>query len=484
MLATCSEAERAQALARFQLIEPYLAGATSLSAIARTRSTPLRTLQRWVTRYRQQGLAGLVRKQRADAGRRRMDTELRHLIEGLALQKRQPSAAAIHRQIADLAAQRGWEVPSYSCVYDIVRRLDPALVMLAHEGSKTYQNAYDLVYRREAGRPNEIWQADHTPLNLYLLDDNGQPIRPWLTVIEDDYSRAVAGYFLTFTPPTTLNTALALRQAIWRKADSRWRICGIPEVFYTDHGSDFTSQHMEQVCADLEIRLVFSSVGMPRGRGRIERFFQTVDQLLLHRLPGYAPEGRAITPPTLTLAELDAIFQEFVLGEYHLRVSRELSDTPQARWESAGFLPRLPESLEQLDLLLLTVAKTRRVHRDGIRFQNLRYLDVVLADYVGEDVVIRYDPRDMAEIRVYHSNRFLCRALCQELAGQTVSLQEIVRARDGRRRALRQKIKHREELVQTYLKVHEEEAEPQMHPSTSAPPAPSPAKRLKRYANE
>ena len=43
--------------------------------------------------------------------------------------------------------------------------------------------------------------------------------------------------------------------------------------------------------------------------------------------------------------------------------ARELPVAPQARWEATGFLPRLPESLEQLDLLLLTVAKARQVRR-------------------------------------------------------------------------------------------------------------------------
>jgi hypothetical protein len=38
----------------------------------------------------------------------------------------------------------------------------------------------------------------------------------------------------------------ALRQAIWRKAEASWQVCGIPEVLYTDNVSDFTSQHLEQ----------------------------------------------------------------------------------------------------------------------------------------------------------------------------------------------------------------------------------------------
>jgi transposase InsO family protein len=72
--------------------------------------------------------------------------------------------------------------------------------------------------------------------------------------------------------------ALALRQAIWRKEDSHWHICGIPSVFYTDHDSDFTSKHIEQVAADLGIELIFSEKGVPRGRGKIERFFRSVNE--------------------------------------------------------------------------------------------------------------------------------------------------------------------------------------------------------------
>ncbi|HEX9596485.1 MAG TPA: DDE-type integrase/transposase/recombinase, partial [Anaerolineales bacterium] len=351
-LTALTEAAREQALARFRLLQPFLEGQHSLSAIARQHDIPLRTAWRWVAQYRRQGLAGLARKRRSDRGHPRLEPELQRLIEGLALQKTKPSAAAIHRQIAAWAVQHGWTAPSYDCVQNIVHNLDPSMVMLAHEGRKAYQNAYDLIYRREASRPNEIWQADHTLLNLWLLDEYGQPARPWLTVIEDDFSRCIAGYFVTFTHPNALNTALALRQAIWRKSDPHWRICGIPDVFYTDHGSDFRSQHMEQVCVDLKSQLIFSTAGMPRGRGRIERFFQTINQFLLHRLPGYAPESKPLTPPALTLADFDASFLEFLLGEYHGRPQRDLPSPPQARWEAEGFLPRLPESLEHLNGLI------------------------------------------------------------------------------------------------------------------------------------
>src|SRR5207248_10604192 len=67
---------------------------------------------------------------------------------------------------------------------------------------------------------NAMWQADHTPLDVLLLDETGKPAKPWLTAIEDDYSRAIVGYRLSFQEATTLTTALTLRTAIWRDRKS------------------------------------------------------------------------------------------------------------------------------------------------------------------------------------------------------------------------------------------------------------------------
>jgi putative transposase len=133
--------------------------------------------------------------------------------------------------------------------------------------------------------------------------------------------------------------------------------------------------------------------------------------------------------------------------------------------------------------LLLTVAKPRRIQQDGVRFQSLRYIDPTLAAYVGEDVVIRYDPWDMAEIRVYHQERFLCRAVCQELAGETVSLKAIIRARRQRTRELQRQVSARRSLIDQVLAAPAAAARDASPP---APPAPAPAPRpaLKRYYHD
>jgi len=474
------EAARDQALSRLALLRPHLDEGVSLENVASGASVSARTIQRWVRAYREHGLGGLLRKPRSDQGRRKLPDDLVRLIEGLALRRPPPTTATVWRQAEAVAKDQGWPALTYRTVYNIVSHLDPALVTLAHEGGKAYANAFDLIYRRTAEQPNDSWQADHTLLDIWVLDHRDRPARPWLTAIMDDFSRAIAGYALNFGAPSSLNTALALHQAIWRKGDPHWHVCGIPDSFYTDHGSDFTSRHMELVAAAIKMQLVFSTVGVPRGRGKIERFFETVNQLLVCQLPGYAPAGTPQPAPVLTLSDLDLRVGQFIIENYHQRVHSETGERPQERWTRGAFIPRLPDTLEELDLLLLTIPTGRQVHPDGIHFQGMRYLDLTLAAYVGESVTIRYDPRDLGEVRVFHHDRFLCRAVCAELAGETIGLKDLIRARRQRRRDLKGVLSERERHVVAYIPS----PNPPMAEAAGEEPPPAGPPRLKRYVDD
>ncbi|CAN5800543.1 Mu transposase C-terminal domain-containing protein [soil metagenome] len=443
--------ERDEAMARWEVLRPHLNDGVSLSQTAREVGVPLRSAQRWLARYRADGWAGLTRVARSDRGRRKLPAEWVEVIEGLALCKPPPSVASIHRRITTLAVAQKSAPPSYSSVYAIVRSLNPALVVLAQEGEAAFRDRFELIHRHRAERPNALWQADHTELDLLILDANGATVRPWLTTVIDDHSRAVAGYTVFLGAPSALQTALALRQAIWRKADPEWPVCGIPDILYVDHGSDFTSHHLEQAAAALHFELVYSAVGRPQGRGKVERLFGTLGTELLPELPGHLVGGKPATPPRLSLSELDAAIGAFLIGTYHAREHREIGVPPRLAWLGEGWLPRMPESLEELDCLLVLAAKSRVVRRDGIHFQGLRYLDPTLAAYVGETVTLRYDPRDLAEIRVFHRDRFLCRAISPEHAGSTITLKDIQAARAAHRRALREEIRERIARVADFL---------------------------------
>lgn len=146
-----------------------------------------------------------------------------------------------------------------------------------------------------------------------------QATKPWLTVIIDDYSRAVTGYFLAIDPPSSVRIALALRQSIWRKDEAEWTVCGIPEKFYSDCGSDFLSNHIDQVAIDLKFETIQTEPDDPQGKGRCERFFLTVNEMLLSKLPGYAPKGHGDVEAVLTIEELDKKFRTWLTSDYLTR---------------------------------------------------------------------------------------------------------------------------------------------------------------------
>lgn len=252
---------------RMAVLRPHLFDGVPLAAAARRAGVSRRTATRWLAAYQAAGSAGLSPRERGDAGRHRVPDELRDLIEGLALRRPPPQAAQVHRTVAKIAAERGWPAPSYEIVRRIVRGLDPALQALAYHDD-AYRDGFELVMRREAVHPNDVWQADHTLLDVMVLDEAGKPARPWLTVIEDDHSRAVCGYQVFLEDPSAIQTSLAFRQAIWRKADPEWSVCGIPVQLYTDHGPDLAGSHMAQVCADLKVDLIHSIPGSPGAGAR------------------------------------------------------------------------------------------------------------------------------------------------------------------------------------------------------------------------
>ncbi|WP_270241451.1 Mu transposase C-terminal domain-containing protein [Rothia kristinae] len=456
---------------RWRILRLHVDDAIPLAALARNTGITERTLQRWLARYRTGGYAALTDGTRTDRGVRRTAPELVRLIEGLALTKPRPSIATIHRQVGIHCTERGLPSPSYSVVRSIVNALDPGMVTLALEGPASYRDKHELLLRRRADRPNAIWQADHTMLDLLIVGPDSKPARPWLTVILDDYSRAICGYMVFLGAPSAANTALALRQAIWHKPEPDWPVCGIPDVLYTDHGTDFTSHRLGDTAAVLHLRIIHSQVARPQGRGKIERFFGTINTELLPTLPGHLAPGAAAPTPSLDLAGVDSAINTFI-RRYNARTHRELRTSPLQAWIADGWLPRLPDSLEQLDGFLLTVPTTRVVQRDGIHFEGLRYTATTLAPFVGSTVAIRYDPRDVTEIRVFHRDAFLCTAISAKHQTETISLKQIQAARNAQRRALRGQIRERIAIVN-------------LTPGDTTPPAAVPSRpRLKTYEED
>ncbi len=79
-------------------------------------------------------------------------------------------------------------------------------------------------------------------------------------------------------------------------------------------------------------------------------------------------------------------------------------------------------------------------------------------------------------------SRFLCRAISAELAGETIPLRDIVRARNARRKQLRSILHDRQKMVDTLLQLKKGPAMEEAHENPSV--TVWPATHIKRYRNE
>lgn len=124
------------------------------------------------------------------------------------------------------------------------------------------------------------------------------------------------------------------------------------------------------------------------------------------------------------------------------------------------------------------------MQRDGILFASTRYVSPILAAYVGEHVTVRFNPRDVGEIRVYFNDACLCRAIAPELAADSVSLKELQASRSQQRRNLKLQLRQRRSFADTlpvdtrYVPIAPADPEPET--AEEAPPR----HRLRLYATD
>jgi putative transposase len=164
-----SSARRDLALRRFRLLEPHLEHGRPLRVIAAEAGIPFRAVQRWAAQYRKFGLVALARKMRGDNGvRRAVSANLKAAIEGLARERPPLPITPMYRQNHGLQLQRvrALRATGLSIAWIVTCR---KVLRSLTEATRPYSESFDLVHRREASKPNAIWQADHAQLDILLL---------------------------------------------------------------------------------------------------------------------------------------------------------------------------------------------------------------------------------------------------------------------------------------------------------------------------
>jgi putative transposase len=257
------------------------------------------TLDRWISEWRRAGFDALVPSPRQSQPR----TPQEVLDLAAALKKENPARTAAQiRRI--LSAQHGWAPDERTLQRMFVRNGLTSLRAPAEPA---------VFGRFEADRPNEIWTGDA----LHGPRIGGR--KTYLFAFLDDHSRAVVGHRWGFAEDT-VRLAAALRPALAAR--------GVPEYVYVDNGSAFVDSWLLRACAKLGIKLVHSAPGRPQGRGKVERFFRTVNgEFVVEIAAGEGKAGRQVGD----LHELNRLFTAWVEKVYHQRVHSETGAAPLGR---------------------------------------------------------------------------------------------------------------------------------------------------------
>ncbi|WP_318452062.1 Mu transposase C-terminal domain-containing protein [Photobacterium leiognathi] len=298
------------------------------------------------------------------------------------------------------------------------------------------KSAADATFRKVGQRPAttralERVEADHTRLDLFVIDErHGIPLgRPWLTLLYDTHTKSIIGFYLGFEPPSYLSVSLALENAILPKdyvkelypsVEGVWPCYGLPEHLIVDNGAEFNSVDFKIACKELKIKVKKNPTKKPWLKGSVERYFRTINNRLLSRIPGksftniferkdYDPLKNAVIDSLL----LQEMIHIWIVDMYQNGKNGLESNIPNLSWIDAvnSSIPPRPFKGSR-DELKFSLGKNREVslNKNGIMLgKTIRYTSARLARYFGDRtcknmksvrVRIKYDPSCLGRVYV------------------------------------------------------------------------------------
>lgn len=458
-----------QAAHRAGLVEAFRACQTKAEKVsfAKRHHLPLSSIYRWSRRYDGTAASLLAPPK---AGRRMSTTAaaIRQAAVDLYLRPERPTPEQV---LHALRTRLGEATPSRATIY---RWLTDEQVLggrgkatYIRWGEKVYRDTCEPIRRRDWSRipVNGCWVGDHHELDLLVIRQDGTIGRPWLTAWQDGHSRAIVGY--TINPqPNSLEIGLALRAGILPTEDEPFQ--GIPAKVYVDNGKDYRAKLLNGSTVPVfrqshedPIWGLFGHLGIAthfcepyHGKSKpIERFFGTLESGWLCLMKGYCGRSPQHRPEHLA-ADVKAT-QEWLQSngargerrlmtwwEMEIEVSeaiRAYNRRPHSQigWNPAtqsyytpaevylqglGATVRLP-AREVMDVLILPSA-TRQVRQDGIHLHKTLYWHPDLAPLIGQEVEVRYHPRDLREVLVLRKGAFAAWAQAQTGAAPFAETEE------------------------------------------------------------
>jgi putative transposase len=424
---------------RYRLVCLMKGGRSAAEAVAHLAETEpgFSRSARWAQKvfrgYEIDGPEALVDGRRVNkSGRRVMTPQVKSIA--LAWWYARPAAGytAIHKKVVEECRNFGLKPPDEDTLRKFLKGR-PEYDRLVREGKIKLWDKQGRPHGEYniTTRGNERWQTDHTRLDIWVreyvkgrrvngewVEAHWEPREVWLYVMLDAHTRAVAGIILTTQHPTSWTVAQLLRHAILPKTKAHekgWFIRGVPGELQCDRGADIMAHTVSATLAYLHIVRKPDPPYYPNAKGKIERFFLTIDQGCLQLLPGHmgavgTTEGAARKQLSflLTRAELEVEIVKWIVDEYHAREHSSTGRAPADHWaETAVIAEDVDERF--LDHCLLRSSRNYTVRRLGVRFKYKHdgrelggwYWFPELMDAYRQEVFVRHNPENEDSVLVF-----------------------------------------------------------------------------------
>lgn len=303
-----------------------------------TREYSVVTLERWYYALRKHGPQGLKPRLRKDRGRgRALSAATRELF--LEIRREKPSVSV--GMILATLEMDGVVAPK-SVSASTVRRL-----YREHGLDRQAVNAPTRRTRRRwvASNPGLVWHADvHHRASIALPDESKLPLR--IHAILDDSSRYVVA--IAALSRETESDMLGLFIQALRRHPS-------PKVIYLDNGSTYRGETLGVACTRLGIALRHAAPYDPQARGKMERFWRTLDSQCLD-----------LAGPQASLEAVQERLDAYLARYYHVSPHASLvGRSPGAVWGEDAQQRGTFISEQQLREAM-TIHVQRRVHGDCV----------------------------------------------------------------------------------------------------------------------
>ncbi len=328
-----------------------------------------KTIERWYYLWKKKGIDGLNPTTRSDKDACQLSPDIQEVI--IACKKDNParSIQTIIDYLEIVGKVKKGEL-SRSTVHRLLKKNHLSKRLVA-DVEKIERRAFESQF---AG---DLWYGDvmHGP---FIQTSDGRK-KVYLVTVMDDASRLICHSEFCLNE-TAISIEFVLKEALLKR--------GLPKKLLIDNGPAYRSESLQNVCARLKIRLIYSRPYEPQSKGKLERWHLTVRSQLLTELDWQAIHS---------LDELNARLWVWLEQKYHQTPHAALFDdltkdnkTPLARFQQDLLkMQPLGELARHLDdyfyhRIKRTIKKDATLSFDGHLFE-------VPFELVGETIYLVVD---------------------------------------------------------------------------------------------